>query len=278
MSNLHLSAETRHVQGGEIKFAYRSFGYRSQVPVIFLQHFTGTMDNWDPLVTNGIALHQQVILFNNAGVGSSSGITPDSVDTMAEDALAFIDSLMLQKIDLLGFSLGGFIAQVIAVKRPDLVRRIVLVGTGPRGSEGLGNLPVTVALASQKEPVERMLFMFFSESENSLRSGRNFLARIFQRVVNRDPEMTEQSIASQQKAIVDWGIARHAGYPDLKNIVHPVLIVNGGYDRIVPIKNSYILFEQLSNAFLHLYPDAAHGALFQYPELFVNQVVNFLKQ
>jgi len=277
MTNLHLSAETRYVQGGEIKFAYRSFGNRSQVPVIFLQHFTGTMDNWDPLVTNGIALHQQVILFNNVGVSSSSGVTPDSVEAMAEDALAFIDSLMLKKVDLLGFSLGGFIAQVIAVRRPDLVRRIVLAGTGPQGSEGLGNLPVTVALASQKELVDRMLFMFFSESENSRQSGRAFLQRIYERKVNRDPEMTEQSIASQQKAIVDWGHVKDAGYPNLKKIVHPVLIVNGGFDRIVPTKNSYILYEQLSNAYLHLYPDAAHGALFQYPELFVNQVVNFLK-
>jgi pimeloyl-ACP methyl ester carboxylesterase len=275
MNNKH---QTIYLQVGNTKFAYRSFGNNSSIPLIFLQRFTGTMDDWDPLVTDDLAKDHQVILFNNTGVSSSSGITPDTVEDMAEDAIAFIESLSFSKVNLLGFSLGGFIAQQIAFKKPGLINKIILAGTGPRGSEGLDKMPETVGIAGQKEPIERMLYMFFNESENSKKAGIEFLNRTMKRTIERDPEVTLDTVMAQLNAIVGWGAIKNPEYPDQQNIIHPVLIVNGNNDRIVPTNNSYTLYKNLPNARLSLYPDSAHGALFQYPELFINEVSNFLKK
>ncbi|HKC37338.1 MAG TPA: alpha/beta hydrolase [Chitinophagaceae bacterium] len=278
MKNFHQTAETKYVEAKGIKFAYRSFGNKASVPLIFLQHFTGTMDNWDPMVTDGIAEEHHVILFNNAGISSSSGKTPGNVDAMAEDALAFIDALSLKQVDLLGFSLGGFIAQLIVVKKPNLVRKLILVGTGPEGSSGLDKLPGTLSIAVQKKPGDGLLYMFFKDTESSIKRGREFLNRIMQRTIGRDPDTTNEAIGEQMKAIVSWGEPVNRSYADLKAITHPVLVVNGSNDIVVPTKNSYTIFEQLANARLSLYPDSGHGALFQYAGLFINEVNYFLRE
>jgi len=277
-NNSHVTAETQKIEANGVHFAYRSWGTETDVPTLFFQHFTGTMDNWDPAITDGIAKTRQVILFNNAGVSSSDGKTPDTAFEMADDALSFIDALGLKKLDLLGFSLGGFVAQLVAIKRPELVRKLILVGTGGQGSVGLDNLPITFSTAMEKDPLERMLYMFYTGSEFSKNRGIASVKRLQERTVGRDTDTSMDTIKAQLKAIVGWGAVQNPEYSDLTKVTQPALIINGKDDIIIPTINSYTLYRLLPNARLSLYPDSAHGALFQYPDLFVDEVTDFLKE
>ncbi len=277
MKTTHQTAETKFVEAKGIKFAYRSFGKDSGIPVIFFQHITGTMDNWDPMVTDGMAEEHNVVLFDNAGISSTSGNTPDNVDAMADDAIAFIEALSFDKVDVLGFSLGGFVAQRVAFKKPSLIRKMILVGTGPQGSGGLDILPQTLATSQKKPAGEGIVWMFFTDSEKSVKKGHEYWNRLTLRTIGRDPGTTVDAIRNQMKAIVDWGKDVNKSYPDLKAMNFPVLIVNGSNDKVIPTYNSYTLFEQLSDGWLSLYPDSGHGSLFQYPQLFVEEVIGFLK-
>jgi pimeloyl-ACP methyl ester carboxylesterase len=274
---LSVAAPTKFVEANGIKYAYRRFGQPDGVPVLFLQHFTGTMDGWDPTVVDGFAAARPVILFDNAGVGRSSGATPDNVHAMADHAVAFINALGLKQVDLLGFSLGGFVAQVIASEHPDLVRRVILAGTGPEGGEGIRNLPQVLEQAQKNSPSDLRLFLFFEQTATSQGAGRAFLKRQAQRTADRDPESSEQTVGAQFKAIVAWGSDPDSRSSSrLRRITQPVFVVNGKNDIMVPTINSYLLFQQLSNARLTLYPDSGHGGLFQYGEAFVSEGVAFL--
>ena len=272
------TAPTFRQDAGGVRFAYRRFGAAEGVPLVFLQTFTGTLDSWDPEVVDGFARERPVILLDNAGVGSSSGTTPDTVHAMAHQALAFIATLGLKRVDLLGYGLGGFIAQVIAAHRPELVRRMILAGTGPEGGVGIANLGQSVAQARQTFPSEPRLFLFFDRTESSQRAGREFIERQSRRTADRDRECTPQTTSAQLRAIVAWGSAsgRDNG-TRLRYVRQPVLIVNGKNDVMVPAINSFELFEQLPNARLILYPDSGHGALFQYSEAFVSEGLQFLE-
>jgi pimeloyl-ACP methyl ester carboxylesterase len=271
------TAPTAFVDVDGRQYAYRRLGAADGVPLLFLQHFTGTMDSWDPSVVDGFARKRPVVLFDNAGVGRSGGATPDTVGTMAEHAVAFIDALGLTRVDLLGFSLGGFVAQVVAARQPDLVRRIILAGTGPEGGEGIQNLGAVVARALQVSPAEPRLYLFFDESETSQRAGRAFIQRQARRTVDRDRESTEETVGAQLSAIVRWGGSPSAeSVTRLRSIRQPVLVVNGKNDVMIPTINSYVLFQQLPDARLLLYPDSGHGALFQYADEFVRDGLQFL--
>ncbi|HEV7599900.1 MAG TPA: alpha/beta hydrolase [Bradyrhizobium sp.] len=279
MIHTHQTAPTQFVEANGIRFAYRRFGNAAGVPLVFNQHFTGTIDHWDPAVTDGFARQREVILFNNAGVSSSSGEVPTSIEGMAANAIAFIAALGLTKVDVLGFSIGGFVAQEIAGQAPGLVRKLVLVGTGPRGGEGMASLtPEAQQIfgASYEQPDQLWLAVHFTRSEASQAAGRDFLKRFRLRKANRDPEVNEQVAPAQLEALGKWGI-RFKGPSDyLKTIRQPTLVVNGGNDVIIYAVNSFILQQHLPNAELILYPDANHGSQYQYPELFVRHVSMFL--
>jgi pimeloyl-ACP methyl ester carboxylesterase len=271
------TAPTRFVDADGVRLAYRRIGAADGVPLLFLQHFTGTMDSWDPSVVDGFAQARPVVLFDNAGVSRSGGTTPDTVDAMADHAVAFVAALGLTRVDLLGFSLGGFVAQVMAARRPDLVRRIILPGTGPEGGEGIDDLGTVVAQARLASPAEPRLYLFFEQTESSQRAGRAFIGRQARRTTDRDPDSTEQTVAAQLTAFVRWGTAPSAqGAARLGSIAQPVLVVNGKHDIVVPTINSYTLFQQLPAARLLLYPDSGHGALFQYAGEFVREGLQFL--
>jgi pimeloyl-ACP methyl ester carboxylesterase len=279
MIHTHQTAPTQFVEANGIRFAYRRFGKPGGVPLVFNQHFTGTMDHWDPAVTDGFAKDREVILFNNAGVSSSSGEVPARIEKMGANAVAFIKALGLTKVDVLGFSIGGFVAQEIALQAPDLVRRLVLVGTGPRGGEGMATLtPEAQEIfgASYDEPDHLWLRVHFTKSEKSQAAGREFLERFRLRAENRDPEVNEKVAPAQIEAIGEWGAPREKSFEYLKSIRQPTLVVNGGKDVIIYSVNSFILQQQLPNAQLILYPDANHGSQYQYPELFVRHVSMFL--
>ena len=275
----HQTAPTQFVEANGIRFAYRRFGNTAGVPLVFNQHFTGTMDHWDPAVTDGFAKDREVILFNNAGVSSSSGEVPTTFEKMGGNAVAFIKALGLTKVDVLGFSIGGFVAQEITLQAPDLVRRLVLVGTGPRGGEGMTTLtPEAQEIfgASYDEPDHLWLHVHFTRSEQSQAAGREFLKRFRLRSENRDPEVNEKVAPAQIEAIAKWGAPQEKPFEYLKSIRQPTLVVNGGKDVIIYSVNSFILQQHLPNAQLILYPDANHGSQYQYPELFVRHVSMFL--
>ncbi len=275
----HQTAPTQFVEANGIRFAYRRFGKSGGVPLVLNQHFTGTMDHWDPAVTNGLAKDREVILFNNAGVSSSSGEVPTSIEEMAANAIAFIRALGLSKIDVLGFSIGGFVAQEIASHASSLVRKLILVGTGPRGGEGMASLtPEAQQIfgATYEEPDHLWLAVHFTKSEASQAAGRDFLKRFRLRKENRDPEVNEKVALAQLEALGKWGIQFKRSYDYLKTIRQPTLVVNGGKDVIIYSVNSFILQQHLPNAQLILYPDANHGSQYQYPELFVRHVSMFL--
>jgi pimeloyl-ACP methyl ester carboxylesterase len=275
---LSKTAPTRFVEAGGTTFAYRRFGKEGGVPLVCLPHFTGTLDSWDPEVVNGLARERTVVLFDNAGVSRSSGVTPDNVEEMADHALAFIEALGLTQVDLLGFSLGGIIAQLLAAEHPRLVRRVILAGTGPEGGEGIQNLPQVLQQAQQHSPDDLRQFLFFEQTDTSQAAGRAFLARLAERTVDRDPPSSEQTVAAQLKAIVDWGNGSDSRSTSrLESISQPVLVVNGKDDIMIPTINSFTMFRQLPNATLVLYPDSGHGGLFQHAASFVQEALRFLE-
>ena len=276
----HQTAPTQFIEANGIRFAYRRFGNAAGVPLVFNQHFTGTMDHWDPAVTDGFARDREVILFNNAGVSSSSGEVPTRIEKMGANAVAFIKALGLPKADVLGFSIGGFVAQEITLQAPDLVRRLVLVGTGPRSGEGMATLtPEAQQIfgASYDEPDHLWLRVHFTKSGKSQAAGREFLKRFRLRSNNRDPEVNEKVAPAQIEAIGEWGASRERPFDYLKSIRQPALVVNGGKDVIIYSVNSFILQQHLPSAQLILYPDANHGSQYQYPALFVADVTRFLE-
>jgi pimeloyl-ACP methyl ester carboxylesterase len=281
MIHTHQTAPTQFVEANGIRFAYRRFGKPDGLPLVFNQHFTGTMDHWDPAVTDGLATEREVILFNNAGVSSSSGEVPTSFEQMAANAVSFIKALDLPKVDVLGFSIGGFVAQEITLQAPDLVRRLVLVGTGPRSGEGMATLtPEAQEIfgATYEEPDHLWLRVHFTRSEKSQAAGRAFLKRFRLRAESRDPEVNERVGPAQIEAIGKWGAPREKPFEYLKSIRQPALVVNGGKDVIIYSVNSFVLQQHLPNAQLILYPDANHGSQYQYPKRFVRHVSLFLSE
>ncbi len=279
MIHTHQTAPTQCVEANGIRFAYRRFGKPDSVPLVFNHHVTGTMDHWDPAVTDGLAAMREVILFNNAGISSTSGEVSASVEEMARNAAAFIKALGLAKVDVLGFSLGGFVAQELTLSEPKLVRRLVLVGTGPRGGDRMATLtPEAQALFGGRyaNPDELWLGVFFTRSETSQAAGRAFLKRFRRRVAGRDPEAGDRVAPAQISAIDKWGAPRAQAFDYLRQIAHPTLVVNGSNDVIIYTVNSFILQQNLPNAQLILYPDSNHGSQYQYPALFVADVTRFL--
>ncbi|MGX4804895.1 alpha/beta fold hydrolase [Bradyrhizobium guangdongense] len=275
MSTQFETAPNRYVAARDgVKYAYRKLGVPGGTPLVLLQHFTGHMDSWDPAVVNGLARHRTVVIFDNAGIGVSSGRTPDSVEQMAIDAESFIGALELGEVDLLGFSLGGFVAQLMAARGKVPVRRMVSAGSAPQGGEEHLLQVVSAAFATNAQDVR--LPLFFTPSEKSQAAGRAFLARATARTKDRDAESGEAIRNAQANAIIAWCADETAEHAVLKRIGQPTLIVHGSKDTMFPVTNAYSMFEQMSDATLIVYPDSAHGAIFQYSETFTSHVETFL--
>ena len=273
------TAPTQYVTAGDNTYAYRQFGSGRGHPLLFLQHFTGTLDGWDPAVTDPLAAGRSVILFESAGIGRSSGKVPETVAGMADHALKFLEAIGLTQVDVLGFSLGGMVVQVMALKRPALLRRIILTGTGPEGGVGVAmDRPELLKIfVDQNMPMsEKLLKLFFETTETSQSAGRRFVERLARRTRDKDTPATAEAAGAQLAAMAKWAKSGGKPYADLKKITQPVLVTNGNNDTMIPTVNSFTLSEHLTNAQLIIYPDSGHGALFQHAGAFTSHVSEFL--
>ena len=273
------TAPTKFVTVGENTYAYRQFGVGQGLPLVFFQHFTGTLDNWDPAVTDRLARDRSVVLFENAGIGRSNGKVPETVATMADHAMKFLDAIQLTRVDVLGFSLGGMVAQVIALKRPRLLRRIILAGTGPEGGVGVAmDRPefLKIFVDQKMPPSEKLLKLFFETTETSQSAGRRFVERLARRTKDIDTPTNAEAAGAQLAAMAAWAKSGGEDHADLKKITQPALVINGNNDIMIPTVNSFTLSAHLPNAQLIIYPDSGHGALFQHAGAFTSHVSEFL--
>jgi pimeloyl-ACP methyl ester carboxylesterase len=277
ITDWHQKAQTKFIDANGTRYAYRVLGNKGGIPLVLLQGSFFNMDEWDPKVTNGLAQYYKVIIFDNKGQGATDGKTPDNIPEMSKDAVDFIKALGYPKVNLLGFSMGGYMTQVILLNEPQLVNKVILTSTGPKGSEGLSNLLTRLGEVSKKTPDDQLLYLLFTQSDYSQESGKMFLQRIHQRTVNRDIETTNESNSAQVTAVLGWSQPKEGTFDQLKTIAQPVLIFEGRSDILVPVINSYNLFQNIPNARLVLFPDAGHGSIFQFTDLFLAEAIPFLK-
>jgi pimeloyl-ACP methyl ester carboxylesterase len=263
--------------GNGIDYAHREIG-SSTVPLVLLQHFRGNLENWDPQLVDALAAQRRVIAFDNAGVGATTGTTPDTIEQMARDAIAFIATLNAPHVDILGFSIGSFVAQEIALIRPDVVRRLVLASAAPRGGAGMhGWAPEVINAVGQPQPDPNgYLDVFFTSSAASRQAGQETLGRIYGRTSDVDEPTTWATRQAQYDAVCDWGIPNHAALQRVSAIGHPVFIANGDSDPMILPHFSYLLAGLIPQASVKIYADAAHGFLFQHASEFATDVTEFL--
>jgi pimeloyl-ACP methyl ester carboxylesterase len=274
-SDMLETAPTQHIEANGVKFSYRMMGPKSGTPLVFLQHFTGTMDSWDPAVVNALAKTRPVVVFNNRGVGATNGAVADNIGQMTGDAYAFIQALGYKQVDLLGFSMGGFIAQELAAQHPELVRKVILAGTTHQG--GGNNLMKVLGEAfSRANAPDPRDYLFFSQTDAGKKAGGEFLSRVYARTKDRDPESGKAIADAHGKALIVWTSTPDSEYKTLKSINQPVLVVTGSNDTMLNTEGSITLYKQLKNAQLVLYPDSNHGSIFQHHDSFVNTADNFL--
>ncbi|MEO3939842.1 alpha/beta hydrolase [Paenarthrobacter nicotinovorans] len=275
-SEQYLQVPSKTVTAGDVTYAYREMGPKGGVPVVFLIHLAGTMDNWDPRIIDPIAAKHHVITFSNRGVGASTGSVPDSIESMADDAAAFIQALGYPQVDLFGFSLGGMIAQSLVLKHPSMVRKMVLAGTGPAGGEGIQNIIGTTyydvlrGTLTRQDPKE---FLFFNRNAAGKPAARAFIDRLKERTTNREAPIKLGAFQTQLKAIRRWGLSPSA---DLGVITQPTLIANGDNDRMVPSVLSSDMHRRIPGSELVIYPDSGHGGIFQFHDRFVPVALEFL--
>lgn len=267
---------TRTLDVGGVPFVFRDLGPKSGVPVVFLHHLMAVLDDWDPRVIDGIAAQRRVIAFDNRGVGASGGSVPQTIEEMGRDAVAFIRALGLKKVDLLGFSLGGGVAQMVVLQAPDLVRRMILAGTGPRGGGGIDEITKIAVIAYIKAALtlsDPRNFLFFPRTPDGKRAAKDYFARLKERTKDRDKPISLQARGAQLKAIRTAGVSAP---DDLSIITQPVFVVNGDRDLMVDSSHSADMARRLPNAKLTIYPDSGHGGVFQHYRAFVPAVLKFL--
>lgn len=272
----YINAPTRTVVADGKAFAYRELGPEHGVPVVFCNHLAATLDNWDPRVIDAIAHQRRVVAFDEPGVGASTGTVRDTVAAMADDARAFIGALGLDQVDIVGFSLGGMVAQALALAHPPLVRRLVLAGTGPAGGRGIDAVAGVTYRAMARGAITRVdpkEYLFFNRDKVGKQAARDFTHRLQQRATDRDAPITATALRTQLKAIKAWGRAEPA---DLSLLTAPTLAVNGDHDKMVPTSLSEDLHRRLRDSRLVIYPNSGHGAIFQYHDQFAREVLTHL--
>lgn len=272
----YAKARTRTVTAGDVTYAYRELGPKGGIPVVFFVHLAANLDNWDPRIDDAIAKDHHVIAFDNRGVGASTGKVPDSIEAMADDAVTFINALGFEKVDIFSFSLGGMVAQELTIQHPELVRRLILTGTGPAGGKDIDKVAGTTyydlmrATLTRSDPKE---FLFFNRNTTGKRAAAAFVKRLEERTEDRDTSVSVKAFRTQLKAIKRWGRSTPV---DLSAISQPTLIANGDHDRMVPSNLSEDLHRRIPGSELIIYPDSGHGGIFQFHDKFAPSAVEFL--
>ncbi|MDM1293386.1 alpha/beta hydrolase [Sphingobacterium sp. N143] len=274
----HANAKTNFIQVKGTAFAYRSWGKEGGIPLVLLPGTGGSMDDWDPAVTDGLAKHYKLVIFDNKGVSSSAGTTPNTIQDMANDAIDFIIAMNLGKVNIMGFSMGGFVAQRIVLTEPDLVNKMILADSGPKGAIGLSNLPNIIAGSAGLSPEESYLKFGFTDSQASTAAGRASYARVHQRMTDRDPVLSDATSAAQFTAVLAWAQPDAGALDEIKAIKKPVLLVHGDQDLPISIQNAHNMKQNLENATLLEFPDSGHAAFYQNYEAFLAKAVPFLAQ
>jgi pimeloyl-ACP methyl ester carboxylesterase len=280
MSVSHLNAPTRFIEVDGDRFAYRRWGKSSGAPpLFFIQHFRGGMDHWDPVITDGLAEGREVILFDGRGISASSGTPRNRMEEMADDIAAVIRALGLTQVDLLGFSIGGFQAQEVTLRHPNLVRKLILLGTGPRGGDPTMHPQVLEVAPRPRPTMEDFVFLFFGQSDEAKKAGAQFWVRRHQRV-DQDPPSSAAVAQAQIEAHTAYltPMAGDKPYAYLNRITQPTLVLNGVNDLMIATVNSFYLVQNIPNAQLIIYPDAGHGAQYQYPQRFLRHTIQFLEE
>jgi pimeloyl-ACP methyl ester carboxylesterase len=274
------TAPTQFLEVNGHSYAYRRFGDGAGIPLLLLQHFTGSLDNWDPAVTDPLASGRELILLDNAGVGRSSGEVAPTIAAMARHPMAFLGGLGIERCDVLGYSLGGMVALQMVLDRPSIFRRMILVGTAPRGGEDIMHLEKPNLAKHIQDPTNRgydvLKKIFFTSSPASQAAAAAFVGRLAQRKDDLDQASGPNVAGAQIAAFREWEGVKGERFAELRAIHHPTLVVNGVRDEMIPVSNSYRLSENLPNAVLLTYPDAGHGSLFQYPDAFTRHAATFL--
>lgn len=274
-----VTAPTRFIEAANgVRYAYRRFGTPGGTPLVLLPRFRGDLDTWDPALLDALAIERELVLVNNRGVSSTSGTTPSSIIEMARDLISFVEALGLGSIDLLGFSLGGFVAQEVALIRPDLVHRLILAATGPQGGPNMHGWRKDIADAVRKdEPgAAELLYTFFKPTETSQAAGRDYLGRFLARTEDRDVPSSLQTRDAHYDAVCAWGVADHARLQRLQSIRQPTFVANGDADAMIPPSLSHLMGGLIPQAAVKIYPDAGHGFLFQHHAAFAADVNAFL--
>jgi pimeloyl-ACP methyl ester carboxylesterase len=275
----NITAPTQFADAKGIKYAYRRFGKAGVMPLLCLQHFTGNLDNWDSAVTDPLAAERDLILFESSGIGRSDGTVPNTVGVMADHALTFLDALNIKTCDVLGYSLGGMVAQDMVRSRPRVFRKMILVGTAPRGGEDVMHLdkPSISKWTEDKSlhGYQVLQKIFFDQTESSQAAGGAFIERLVLRKEDRDKPSGPEVAQAQMAAFRDWEKPNGERFSDLRGIQQPVLVINGKHDEMIPVRNSYWLSENLPNAVLLTYPDSGHGSLFQWHDSFTRNANAF---
>jgi pimeloyl-ACP methyl ester carboxylesterase len=273
-----ITSSTQFINAGETRFAFRKFGLTGTRPVVFFNHLGANLDNFDPAVLDGMASERTVITFDNRGVGASTGNVPKTIEQMADDAALFIEALGVGTVDVLALSMGGMVAQELALRHPSLINKLIFVGTGPRGGKGISEVTATTLLCMLRATLTRSdpkEFIFFRRNQVGKTAAKQFLARLEQRKDDRDKPIAVGAFLAQLTAISTFGKTAPVS---LASITQPSLVINGDHDIMVPSELSAVLADALPNAALEIYSDAGHGSLFQQPERFVSQALDFLKQ
>jgi pimeloyl-ACP methyl ester carboxylesterase len=277
-NTMYVKRTNQQIKSNEgIEYAYRDTG-TAGVPLVFLQHFRGNLDDWDPALIDSLSFSRRVITFDNVGVGGSSGVSPNTIQGMARGVLSFLDAMGLAEVDILGFSIGSFVAQELALVRPGVVRKLVLASAAPRGAAGAhGWAPAVIGAVGKPSPgAEDYLSVFFSGSASSMSAGGEVLGRIYSRQTDRDDPVTPETRRAQYDAVCEWGIPNHAMLQRLSAIDAPVFIANGDSDPMIPPHYSHLLAGLIPHAHIKIYKDSAHGFLFQHHEEFSADVASFL--
>lgn len=270
------TAPTQYMVVDGVKYAYRSFGNPDGQPLVMLIHFVATMDDWDPALVNPLAEHYHIIQFDNKGIGGSQGTTPCTIEEMADDAAGFIQALNFGKVNLLGFSIGGFIAQLLTVRHPDLIHKLILAGTAPKGGRFIADILEHVETARKEDAENPRRALFFPKTPEGRAAANAYASRLARRASDRVPFLTHEAIAAQAQDIIRYGQETDTDFKLLKSISQPTLIVNGDNDTMVATDGSLDLVRYIPHSKLVIWSDSGHGALFQYANDFVHEIREFL--